>query len=158
MKVVALKRIHRRDEHGRRTVVPVGAIFEIEAEGKEHKELRGLESIKTAKASDIELAKENPKLRVKGRLQRARTIKELQALKAAKEFAAENPKLVDPADAPPFEEEELDNEGDEGNEDDPPPVVIPPSTPVVKEAAPVKAPVTAKEDKKADKPKRKNLV
>jgi len=155
MKVVALKRIHRRDEHGRRTVVPVGAVFEIEAEGKEHKELRGIGAIKVAKASDIEIAKENPKLRVKGRLQRARTIKELQALKAAKEFAAENPALVDPADAPPFEEEEeLDNEGDEGD-GDPPPVIIPPSTPVVKEAAPVKAPVTAKKD---DKPKRKNLV
>lgn len=95
MKVVALNRIQRRNEKNQRVVIPTNGVFEIEAESEEYEELRRKGAIRNAKASDIELAKENPKYRIKGRMKRTRTIKELRALKAAKEFATENPELAD---------------------------------------------------------------
>ena len=137
MKVVALKRIQRRNEKNQRVVIPTNGVFEIEAEGDEYNELRSKGAIRNAKASDIEIAKENPKYRIKGRMKRTRTIKELRALKAAKEFAAENPELAD-ADI-----EDEDNGGQQA----------PAQTPEPKKAA------TVKEDKPAKgKGNKSNLV
>lgn len=134
MKVVALNRIHRRDSENRRVVVPAGAVFEIEAESAEYNDLRQAGAIKNAKASDIELAKENPKLRVRPRMKRARSMKELKAIKAAREFSAENPDLVDPP-GKPFEQE-VETETQEVVETAKTPVKI--ETPKV----PVKTPVS----------------
>lgn len=139
MKVVALKRIQRRNEKNQRIVVPTNGVFEIEAEGDEYNELRAKGAIRNAKASDIELAKENPKLRIRGRMKRTRTIKELRALKAAKEFAAENPELAD------SDIEDEDNGGAK--------TPAPAETPEPKKAA------TVKEDKPAKgKGNKSNLV
>lgn len=137
MKVVALKRIQRRNEKNQRVVIPTNGVFEIEAEGDEYNELRAKGAIRNAKASDIEIAKENPKYRIKGRMKRTRTIKELRALKAAKEFAAENPELAD-ADI-----EDEDNGGSQ--------TPAPEQTPEPKKAA------TVKEDK-PKKGNKSNLV
>lgn len=119
MKVIALKRIHRRDNEKRRVAVPVGAVFEVEAESKEHRQLLKAGAIRAAKASDIEAAKEDPALRIKPRKNRARSIKELRAIKAAKEFASENPELVSPPGK--GEDDDLNHDdfdgGDEGDGD-----------------------------------------
>lgn len=116
MKVVALKRIQRRNEKNQRVAIPVNGVFEIEAESAEYNELRKKGAIRNAKASDIEIAKENPKYRITSRMKRTRTIKELRALKAAQEFAAENPDLADKDFDPNEENGGGNNEGENGGE------------------------------------------
>lgn len=85
--VYAIHRIQRRDANGKCHAIPAKGCFECS--GKEFDHLMNAGAIRMATKAEIAAAEDNVDLHPKKRLARARTLKELRAIKAAKEFSAE---------------------------------------------------------------------
>jgi len=86
--VYAIHRIQRRDEKNRRHSIPAKGCFECS--GKEYDHLMNAGAIRHATKAEIAAAEDDKSLHPQKRMARARTLRELRALKAAKEFKPED--------------------------------------------------------------------